>query len=638
MKLLFPIFVHLNTYSNNKNIDMKKLLLTLVALLLSSVMIAGSLVKINYSGRAKLEKLFADPNITIHYYNNAEVYATAKTFDDKTMTMLDENAFLDNEVYTIVYCPDNAQDAYLDNYDINAMAKMDHAILAKGMVMPYKNDGAVAIFNKEARLPRMTRDFPTVTEEDPRIREMMNQVNMDSLQATVQHLQDYGSRIWNTDNAFAASDWIAGRMASYGLEVEQQAFNASTWMGSGAAGPNVIGIQRGTLYPDTYVVCGSHLDSFSYEAMYGGGTAPGADDNATGVASVLETVRIMSQYEFEYSIVYCAYGCEEMGLYGSEAYASRCQQQGMDIIGYFNNDMNGYFYGDEIHIDLIYPNSVEPIGTYYMNVAGTYFPEMPVRHVNFNEGDSDHTSFNNHGYMGIYPFEDYQHYSPNIHTPQDLIGPSVNSFGMSQRYCQMNIGCLAEIANPMWDAPVVECNPVVDFRYNMPYPPMGQQEAIFEWNAPDEGSTGELVSFDIYRNAEFLVRLDPDIYEYSDTVSIYSIPIEYYIVAVYSDGCEASSDTLIVDGIPIGVSESLSTVSLYPNPVEGDLTIQAEGLQRVVIFNQLGQQIAAVEPLSLRGGMTKQSTLTIPMNYPQGMYFIQLITQNGVVNRTVVVK
>ena len=327
--------------------------------------------------------------------NNAEVYATAKTFDDKTMTMLDENAFLDNEVYTIVYCPDNAQDAYLDNYDIN-------------------------VFNKEARLPRMTRDFPTVTEEDPRIREMMNQVNMDSLQATVQHLQDYGSRIWNSDNAFAASDWIAGRMASYGLEVEQQAFNASTWMGSGAAGPNVIGIQRGTLYPDTYVVCGSHLDSFSYEAMYGGGTAPGADDNATGVASVLETVRIMSQYEFEYSIVYCAYGCEEMGLYGSEAYASRCQQQGMDIIGYFNNDMNGYLYGDEIHIDLIYPNSVEPIGTYYMNVAGTYFPEMPVRHVNFNEGDSDHTSFNNHGYMGIYPFEDYQHYSPNIHTPQDL--------------------------------------------------------------------------------------------------------------------------------------------------------------------------------------------------------------------------
>ena len=120
----------------------------------------------------------------------------------------------------------------------------------------------------------------------------------------------------------------------------------------------------------------------------------------------------MTQYEFEYSIIYCAYGCEEMGLFGSEAYASRCQQQSMDIIGYFNNDMNGYLYGDQIHIDCIYPNTVEPIGTYYMNIGSVYYPELPIRHVNFNEGDSDHTSFNNHGYMGIYPFEDYQNYSP----------------------------------------------------------------------------------------------------------------------------------------------------------------------------------------------------------------------------------
>jgi hypothetical protein len=81
-----------------------------------------------------------------------------------------------------------------------------------------------------------------------------------------------------------------------------------------------------------------------------------------------------------------------------------------------------------------------------MNVANVYFPELPVRHVDFNEGDSDHTSFNNHGYMGIYPFEDYQNYSPYIHTTSDLIGTSVNSFEMSQQYCRMNIGCLSELA------------------------------------------------------------------------------------------------------------------------------------------------------------------------------------------------
>ena len=529
---------------------MKRLFFTLVAMAISVVTMAGNFVMLSYSGRAELEKHFSDPNLTVHFYTDSEVFATAERFE-ANMVKIDENAFSNAETYTLVYCPKEHQQRY------NALYSTQDYVIVSGSVDPYKNDGAVAIFNKEARLPRLTRDFPQVTEVNPTIREMLDQVNQDSLEATVQHLQDYGSRIWNSDNAFAASDWIAGRMEALGLEVEQQPFNANTWMGSGAAAPNVIGIQRGTLYPDTYVVCGSHFDSFSYEAMMGGGTAPGADDNATGVASVLESARIMTQYEFEYSIIYCAYGCEEMGLYGSEAYASRCQQQGMDIIGYFNNDMNGYLYGDQIHIDCIYPNSVEPIGTYYMNVGEVYYPELPIRHVNFNQGDSDHTSFNNHGYMGIYPFEDYQNYSPYIHTPNDLIGTSVTSFEMSQQYCQMNIACLAEIANPIGDAPVVECNPVRDFSIELPVW-KDTSPLWLHWKSPEEGSTGNLERFDVYRDNVVIGAVDwVDStyvgywgYEYMDTITV-GAEAEYFIMAVYSDGCEAPSQTEIGYGVSV---------------------------------------------------------------------------------------
>ena len=314
---------------------MKKFFFTLVTLALSVVVMAGNFVMLPYSGRAELERHFSDPNLKVHFYTDSEVFATAERFDSERMVMLDENAFSTNNTYTLVYCPKEQQQQY------GALYATQHYVIVRGLAMPYKNDGAVAIFNKRATLPRLTRDFPQVTEEDTHIRKMLNQVNMDSLEATVQHLQDYGSRYWTSANAFAASDWIATRMQALGLEVEQQPFYADTWLGAGNAAPNVIGIQRGTLYPDTYVVCGSHFDSFSWE-VFGGGNCPGADDNATGVASVLESARIMTQYEFEYSIIYCAYGCEEMGLYGSEAYASRCQEQGLDIIGYFNNDMNGY--------------------------------------------------------------------------------------------------------------------------------------------------------------------------------------------------------------------------------------------------------------------------------------------------------
>ena len=609
---------------------MKRLFTLLLALLLSSSMMAKDFVRISYESRAELEKIFNDPNLTVHYYNNSEVFATAEHFDANTMVLIDNQAFESNEVYTLVYCPKAQQKQY------NALFATKYYVIVRGTARPYQSDGAVAIFNKKANLPRSTRDFPVVTEENPTIREMLDQVNMDSLRATVQYLQDYGHRLWNSDNAFAASDWIAGRMQALGLEVEQQPFYANTWMGSGNAAPNVIGIQRGTLYPDTYVVCGSHFDSFSYQAMYGGGNAPGADDNATGVASVLESARIMTQYEFEYSIIYCAYGCEEMGLYGSEAYASRCQEQGLDIIGYFNNDMNGYLYGDQIHIDCIYPNSVEPIGTYYMNVGSVYYPELPIRHVNFNQGDSDHTSFNNHGYMGIYPFEDYENYSPYIHTPNDLIGNSVNSFEMSQQYCQMNIACLAECANPVGGTPQVSCNPVRDFDIELPVW-KDTSPLWLHWKSPEEGSTGELERFDVYRDNVVIGAVNwADStylgywgYEYMDTITV-GTEAEYFVMAVYSDGCEAPSQTEIGYGVS-AVEELESNVMVYPNPAENQLNIMARGLQRIAVYNAMGQ---LVETKTANGN---QLVLQVD-GYTKGLYLLQIVTNDGMTTKFVAVK
>ena len=415
-------------------------------------------------------------------------------------------------------------------------------------------------------------------------------------------------------------------MRALGLEVEQQPFYANTWLGSGEAAPNVIGIQRGTLYPDTYVVCGSHFDSFSWEAMMGG-EAPGADDNATGVASVLESARIMTQYEFEYSIIYCAYGCEEMGLYGSEAYASRCQQEGMDIIGYFNNDMNGYLYGDQIHIDCIYPNAVEPIGTYYMNIGSVYYPELPIRHVNFNEGDSDHTSFNNHGYMGIYPFEDYQNYSPYIHTANDLIGNSVNSFEMSQQYCQMNIACLAECANPVGETPQVYCNPVRNFQAEVEL--KFEFDVLLTWEAPEEGSTGELSQYDIYRDNVLLATVDKNDTGYYDTLTL-GHEAAYFITAVYSDGCEASSDTIVVEGAN-AVDETAYHIVVYPNPSNGTFNLNlGAGQWDIEVYDIMGRKVYG-------NRMDGRSVLDLGQ-CQKGMYFLKATSEGKALTTKIMVQ
>ena len=498
---------------------MKRTFLLLLALCISTVMYAGNFVMIKVQNQDNLKELFNRQAIKIHYYNDNFVLATAENLNED-MILLDENSFDSNENYFMVYCQENEQGNYLSREKNNAEVLYQDAniIIVKPLssnLKPAKNDGMVAINNKVAKLPVMKRDFPTVTEEDVRVREFMDQVSIENLTSTVEYLQAYESRYYNSENAYDAANWILGNFDEMGvLETEQFPVE---FYGNPSA-PNVIAIQYGTKYPDEYVVCGSHFDSYSYSGM-----CPGADDNATGVAAVLETARILTQYSFERSIIYCSFSTEEVGLIGSAAYAEYCADMDMNVVGYFNNDMNGYLNpGDEIHIDLIYPNSVEAIGEYYMNLANVYFPEMQVRHVNFQAGDSDHTSFNQNGYMGIYPFEDYQNYSPYIHSGNDLIGPSVNSFEMSQRYTQMNIACVSTLA-------VLDTESVSENVFNsvkmFPNPAKNTLELTSESNSENEvqivNSLGQIVK-------EFS-------FEKSTTVDIQDLNAGVYFVRISGD-------------------------------------------------------------------------------------------------------
>lgn len=105
-----------------------------------------------------------------------------------------------------------------------------------------------------------------------------------------------------------ARDNIKALLESYDLPVEFETFTYS-----GRTYENVVAIQLGSTHPDQEYIIGAHYDSVSN---------PGADDNASGVALVLETARILSQYESGYTIRYIAFDMEEVGLKGSKAYVS----------------------------------------------------------------------------------------------------------------------------------------------------------------------------------------------------------------------------------------------------------------------------------------------------------------------------
>ena len=301
-----------------------------------------------------------------------------------------------------------------------------------------------------AQVPHLyEHTYPVIVEENPEIRTLLDSVSVDSIEASIQHLSSYHTRRFDSRYIYDVQDWLVSRYYAFGVDtvmlhdfkIHKEGYPEET-------ADNVIAVQWGTKTPEEFVVCGAHYDSWNDD-----GTdpdtirSPGADDNASGVAGILETARILSRYTFDRSIIYACWCAEEIGLKGSAAYAQEMAEQRMDIVGYFNLDMTGYLAeGDDIHVNLMYTPQDSLIGNYVLNFSHVYFPEMRIWQDWLTWGDSDYSSFNRNGYAAIHPFEDVRTSSPYIHSRNDILGLSVNSLEQSKRFTELNLGVVATLA------------------------------------------------------------------------------------------------------------------------------------------------------------------------------------------------
>jgi len=293
-------------------------------------------------------------------------------------------------------------------------------------------------------------DYPIVTQESPVIRTLMDSVSVDSLKATIEHLSLYHTRRCDSRFIYDVQDWLVAQYDNmngidtvmlHDFKIDKPGFPEET-------ADNVLAIQWGTKTPQEFVVCGAHYDSWNDDGADPDTIrSPGADDNATGVAGILETARILSNYTFDRSIIYGHWCAEEIGLIGSAAYAHDCAEQDMDIVGYFNLDMTGYLAEDsDIHINLMFTTRDSLIGQYYINLSRVYYPEMRIWQDWLPWGDSDYSSFNRNGYEAVHPFEDVRASSPFIHTRSDVLGVSVNNLEQCKRFTELNLGAVATLA------------------------------------------------------------------------------------------------------------------------------------------------------------------------------------------------
>lgn len=114
---------------------------------------------------------------------------------------------------------------------------------------------------------------------------------------------------------------------------------------------NVVAIQRGTTEPNRVIIIQGHLDSRVTNVMNATADAPGANDDASGVAAVMETARILSKRKFHATLVYAALSGEEQGLFGGRILADYAKQQGWQVEAVLNNDIVGNSHGLAERVD-----------------------------------------------------------------------------------------------------------------------------------------------------------------------------------------------------------------------------------------------------------------------------------------------
>ncbi|MEV5477338.1 M20/M25/M40 family metallo-hydrolase [Streptomyces sp. NPDC052207] len=206
-------------------------------------------------------------------------------------------------------------------------------------------------------------DRPPVTAQPPtrELRALLQEIDPARIEATVRKLVSFGTRHTlsiQDDPARgigAARDWLLAELRSYAAasggrmtaELQSYVQEPASRIPTATRITNVIATLRGSVTPERVYVVSGHYDSRVTDVMDATSDAPGADDDASGVAVVVELARVMAKRRPASTIVFAAVAGEEQGLYGATHMAQQFKAAGADVQGMFTNDIVGSSTADD---------------------------------------------------------------------------------------------------------------------------------------------------------------------------------------------------------------------------------------------------------------------------------------------------
>lgn len=466
--------------------------------------------------------------------------------------------------------------------------------------------------------------------QSPVVQDIINDTNIDSLVYFVRELsgdvettiggQSYTivSRRWNHAGNDMAANYIKEKLESYGLPTYDQYF------GTGG-GRNVYAVQTGTTYPNKkYIIC-AHYDDYTYS----GTIVPGADDNASGTAAVLEAARLFKNYNSKYTLIYALWDEEERGLYGSAYYAQQAALAGDSIMGVINLDMIAYDSNSdnlaEIHTRPI-ANSLA-LKDDMLSVNSLYGVGLTLQTINPGATYSDHASFWNNNYGAILLIESDYDFNPYYHSANDL----VQYFNLPYflKMSQVSLGVTATLAE-LTDIVPVE---MLSFTTTL----NGSEIRLLWSTATELNNKGFEIERSVNNNNNFIAigfvegngsSTETNHYSFTDNFQLSGVNNLYYrLKQIDYDGTYSYSNVVNVG------FEALSDYALiqnYPNPFNPSTKIEfklpEEGFVTLKVFNVLGNEVSSLVNEVRQAG--RHSVYFDASALPSGVYFYTIEVNN----------
>ena len=231
----------------------------------------------------------------------------------------------------------------------------------------------------------------------------------ESIQGYVYNLADFGTRYYKSVGNDKSRDWIMEKMISFGYEATfLQSFTAI-----GQSCDNIISVKEGKLFSDKYIIIGAHYDTISEKPDE---KAPGANDNGSGVAVLLDLAKRLKNVETDYSIKFIFWDAEEPGLYGSRYYVNDAKSKNESIVFYFNMDEIG---GNSLSSNVIdCEEDKANVASQNLNKKVIHFMKQAgLSTISTDIDASDYIPFKQAGYTALGIYEDPT--TPHYHRSTD---------------------------------------------------------------------------------------------------------------------------------------------------------------------------------------------------------------------------